>query len=132
MRFRGSAMANKSRHWSVIIWGRSGVVGLGGHVAMLCVAGCLVTVGMGAVVAGLITTVPGLVMVSQYKGWVFIGWGVLKFGGMRIGAPAMPLVRLTLSKLGVSDTATHQSGGQSRQLGYTRNWRFFCLWYIEL
>jgi hypothetical protein len=36
----------------------------------------LVTLGMGAVLAGLITTVPGLVMVSQYKGWVFIVAGV--------------------------------------------------------
>jgi len=68
-------MANKSRRWSVI-WAAVALLGSVGTLLCCALPAVLVTLGMGAVLAGLITTVPGLVMVSQYKGWVFIVAGV--------------------------------------------------------
>ncbi len=68
-------MANKSSRWSVI-WAAVALLGSVGTLLCCALPAVLVTLGMGAVLAGLITTVPGLVMVSQYKGWVFIVAGV--------------------------------------------------------
>ena len=68
-------MANKSRRWSVI-WAAVALLGSVGTLLCCALPAVLVTLGMGAVLTGLITTVPGLVMVSQYKGWVFIVAGV--------------------------------------------------------
>ncbi len=37
----------------------------------------LVTLGMGAVVAGAVSSVPGLVTLTRHKAWVFLGAGAL-------------------------------------------------------
>ena len=68
-------MANKSWRRSVV-WAAVALVGSVGTLLCCALPAVLVTVGMGSVLAGLITTVPGLVMVSQYKGLVFIVAGV--------------------------------------------------------
>ena len=39
----------------------------------------LVVLGMGATMAGLVTAVPQLVWLSQYKAWVFSGSGIMIF-----------------------------------------------------
>lgn len=47
---------------------------------LLCCAlpALLVSLGMGAAMVGLVTTFPGLVTLSEYKGWVFvISFGML-------------------------------------------------------
>lgn len=68
-------MANKSLRRS-IIWAIVALLSSVGTLLCCALPAVLVTVGMGAVVAGLVTTVPGLVMVSQYKVPIFIGAGV--------------------------------------------------------
>lgn len=37
----------------------------------------LVTIGAGAVMAGLVSSAPGLIALSQHKGWVFAGAGLM-------------------------------------------------------
>lgn len=46
---------------------------------LLCCAlpSLLVVLGMGATMAGLVSAVPQLVVLSQYKAWVFAGSGVM-------------------------------------------------------
>nr|MBD3623646.1 hypothetical protein [Sunxiuqinia sp.] len=46
---------------------------------LLCCAlpALLVTLGMGAVVAGMVSAFPALIALSQYKEWLFIGAGLL-------------------------------------------------------
>lgn len=46
---------------------------------LLCCAlpSLLVAVGMGAVVAGMVSDFPALIALSKYKGWTFLGAGIL-------------------------------------------------------
>lgn len=46
---------------------------------LLCCAlpSLLVAVGMGAVVAGMVSDFPGLIALSKYKEWTFLGAGIL-------------------------------------------------------
>jgi hypothetical protein len=48
---------------------------------LLCCAlpALLVTLGMGAVVAGLISAVPWITVISDYKAYVFVGAGLMLF-----------------------------------------------------
>jgi len=67
----------KNNSWRrSIIWAILALLSSVGTLLCCALPAVLATVGMGAVLAGLVTTVPGLVMVSQYKGLVFIVAGV--------------------------------------------------------
>lgn len=61
---------------------------------LLCCAlpALLVTLGAGAVLAGLVSTMPWLVTLSKYKLWVFLGAGLLLLlaGGMLWWARRLP------------------------------------------
>lgn len=70
-------MSNKNRE---TLWASFSLFASAGTLVCCALPTLLVTLGMGAVVAGLVSNVPGLIWFSENKVWVFAVAGILIAG----------------------------------------------------
>ncbi len=75
MRFGQYVVGNNPFRQS-IVWAVLALASSVGTLLCCALPSLLVTVGMGAVLAGVVTAMPELVIISQYKAPIFIGAGV--------------------------------------------------------
>lgn len=73
----GNDMNQKNRE---TLWATFSLFASAGTLICCAFPALLVTLGMGAVVAGLVSNVPGLIWFSQHKVWVFMAAGILIVG----------------------------------------------------